>query len=349
MEIKITNKIIFSNKKKPIIIAEISANHDGSKKKFLNLIKLAHQNGADLVKIQTYEPDDITIKTNNKKFKLKGGLWNKKYLWDLYKKAQTPYRWHEDAFKLAKKLGITLFSTPFSIRAVNFLEKHKVRLYKISSLENTDLNLINRVAKTKKPIIISTGASTFKEVKQALKVINRYHNKVIILHCVSEYPTPLNEANLSRITKLKKIFKNNLIGLSDHTQTIDTSLASIPLGAVAIEKHFKDSIKNKSLDSQFSITPKELSDLKKKSLVYFNSTKSDNKEINNIDRKNFKNKRSIFAKNDIKKNDKINENNIVCLRPKIGMGAENYFKIIGKLMNKNIKKGSPIFSKNLKN
>ncbi len=322
MKIKINNSISFGNSEKPIIIAEISANHSGKKKNFLELIRLAHKNGADLIKIQTYEPDDIVVKSKNKRYQIKGGIWDKKYLWDIYVKAQTPYRWHKSAFKLAKKIGATLFSTPFSIRAVDFLEKHRVKLYKIASLENTDVNLINRIAQTRKPIIISTGASNFKEVKQALKIINKYHNKVIILHCVSEYPTPLNDANLSRIVKLKKYFKKNLIGLSDHTSTIDTSLASIPLGAVAIEKHFKDSMKNKSLDAKFSITPKELSDLKAKSLIYFNATKMNNVDTNKADLKSFKNKRSLFAKKNINRNERIDSKNIISLRPKIGIGSQ---------------------------
>ena len=189
MKIKIDKNFSFDYKKKPLIIAEISGNHAGNKKKFLNLIIKASQNGADLVKIQTYEPDDITLKNLN--FKIKKGIWKGKELWELYKKACTPYEWHHDAFKVAKKYNINLFSTPFSLRALNFLERKKVNLYKISSFEITDLNLINEIAKTKKPIIISTGLSTISEIKQSLKVINRYHNKVIILHCVSEYPTKL--------------------------------------------------------------------------------------------------------------------------------------------------------------
>ena len=241
-----------------------------------------------------------------------------------------------------------MFSTPFSTRAVDFLEKNKVKLYKIASLENTDLNLITKIAKTRKPIIISTGASNFNEIKQALKIINKYHNKVIILHCVSEYPTKTDDANLSRILKLKKQFKKNLIGLSDHTKTIDTSLASIPLGSVLIEKHFKDSAKSKSLDAEFSIIPSELNELKKKSLIYFKSTKKNNFETNEVDIKSFKNKRSLFAKIDIKKNQKILPSNIISLRPKIGIGSENYFKILGKKVNKNIKKNKPIYLRDIK-
>ena len=344
MEIKINKKIYFSYKKAPLIIAEISANHCGSKKKFLNLIKLAHKNGADLIKIQTYEPNDIVIKSKDSKYKIKGVLWHNKYRWDIFKRAQTPYKWHKSAFHLANKIGATLFSTPFSVRGVELLEKFNVKLYKISSLENTDVKLIQTIAKTKKPIIISTGASDFNEIKKAIKIINKFHNKVVILHCVSKYPTPLNDANLSRIIKLKKNFKKNMIGLSDHTPTIDTSLASIPLGVVTIEKHFKESNKNKSVDSAFSILPKDLNQLKEKSFIYFNATKiTDNKETNRADFRSARSKRSIFAHKDILKNEKINEKNIISLRPKIGIGAENYFKILGKKVKKNIKKDDPIY------
>ncbi len=207
MKIKISNKLSFSNLSPPLVIAEISANHCGNKSKFLKLIKLAHKNGADLIKIQTYEANDIVIKSNTAAYKIKKGIWKNKSMWELYNQAQTPYRWHKSAFELAKKIGATLFSSPFSIKAVNFLEKQNVKLYKIASLEITDLKLIETIAKTKKPIIISTGASNFKEVKQALKVINKYHNRVIILHCVSAYPTPLEKANLSRVIMLKKNLK----------------------------------------------------------------------------------------------------------------------------------------------
>ncbi len=348
MKIEINKKLIFSDKGPPKIIAEISANHCGNKNKFLNLIKLAHYNGADLIKIQTYQPEDIVINSKNKVYKINEGLWKNKYLWDLYKQAQTPYIWHEDAFKLAKKIGATLFSTPFSVRAVKFLEKHKVKLYKIASLENTDVKLIDTIAKTRKPIIISTGASNFTEIKDALKIINRYHNKVIILHCVSAYPTSLEEANLYRIIKLKKTFKKNIIGLSDHTNSIDSSLASIPLGASVIEKHFKDNKKNNSPDTAFSILPSDLKVLKYKSELYFNATKlNDNKDTNKADQKNSKSKRSIFALNNIKKSEKISEKNIISLRPKIGIGAKYYFKIIGKKAKNKIKKGYPIYFSDL--
>ena len=207
---------------KPLIIAEISANHCGSKKKFLNLIKSAAKNGADLIKIQTYEAKDITIKN------AKVGKLN---LWDLYSRAKTPLSWHDEAFKLAKRLKITLFSTPFSLRAVQFLEKFNVELYKISSFEITDLLLIDTIAKTKKPVILSTGMASIKEINEAIKCIKKYHSKITLLHCVSGYPTSIENINLSRLIFMKKKFKDFNIGLSDHTNNINSSIASCCLGA----------------------------------------------------------------------------------------------------------------------
>ena len=190
--IKIGKKLAISSRLRTLIIAEISANHCGSKKSFLKHILAAHKFGADLIKIQTYEPQDMVLKKN---FTIKEGLWKKSNLWNLYRKAQTPFDWHYDAFKLAKKYKFELFSTPFSVRAVNFLKKFKPNLYKISSFEITDHNLITEIAKTKKPIILSTGMSSIKEIKSALKIIKKYHNKIIVLYCVSGYPTPLKDIN----------------------------------------------------------------------------------------------------------------------------------------------------------
>ena len=251
----LSKKIKFS-KKKPLLIAEISANHGGNKKKFFKLINSAFESGADMVKIQTYEPEDITVNEKKDYLKIKKGLWKNRYLWDLYKKAHTPFSWHEEAFKIAKKKNKIIFSSPFSIRAVDLLEKLKTPIYKISSFEITDFKLINYIASKMKPIIISTGMSSINEVKKAIKEINKFHNKVIIMHCVSNYPTKLKDSCLGNILSLKKIFKKNLIGLSDHTQDIYSSIASLPLGIVAIEKHFRLDDHQKSEDYEFSLNPK---------------------------------------------------------------------------------------------
>ena len=171
------------------LVAEISANHCGSLNQAKKLIYCAKINNADAIKIKTYTADSMTIKSKKKYFKIKNGIWKNYYLWDLYKEAHTPYEWHEELFNYSKKIGIEIFSTPFDETAVELLEKLKCPRYKIASFEMTDLPLIKKVAQTKKPIIISTGMSSLIEVKRAIKQINKFHNKVIIMHCVSKYPT----------------------------------------------------------------------------------------------------------------------------------------------------------------
>jgi len=345
MKIKINKKLTINPRKPPLIIAEISANHCGKKSLFLDHIKSAAKNGADLIKIQTYEPDDITVENN--KYKIKSGIWRSKTLWSIYKKACTPFAWHKDAFKLAKKIGVTLFSSPFSIRAVDLLEKLNCPIFKIASFEITDLKLIKYIASKKKPIILSTGTAEIKEIKTALKLINKFHNKVIILHCVSSYPTNEENAQVKKINLLKKLFKNNLIGISDHTSNINSSLAAAALGSAVIEKHFKISSKIKSPDSKFSITPDQLKELKEGSIKIFNTLGNFSNLKLKVDKKSIYFRRSIYAKKDIYRGEKINDKNIICLRPKVGIGAEYYFKIIGKKTNIDIKKNFPIFRKNI--
>lgn len=337
-------KINFSYKKSPLIIAEISGNHNGNKLRFLKLVESACKSKADLIKIQTYEPDDITLSKKNKFLKIKEGIWSGKSYYELYKKACTPYKWHLPAFKIAKKYKKIIFSTPFSIRAVDFLEELKVPIYKIASFEITDYNLINYIARKKKPIIISTGMASLKEIKKAIEIIERHHKKIVILHCVSNYPTKMEDTDLKKIDILKKKFKRYSIGLSDHTNNIYSSIASIPIGVCAIEKHFTID-KKKTPDSLFSINPKMMSDLKTASVEIFNSLKKNKKS--KIMHKNLKFRRSIFAKKDLSINERITNQNIVCLRPKIGLCASKYFEIIGKKINKNIKAYDPIFKNHL--
>lgn len=329
---------------KPLLIAEISGNHNKSKKRFLKLIDSAFKNGADLVKIQTYEPVDITLNLKSSKFKIKKGIWKNKYLWDLYEKAHTPFEWHKSAFKIAKKHKKILFSSPFSKRCVDFLESFNVKIYKIASFEITDLKLVNYIASKNKPIIISTGMSTIRDIKNAIIEIKKFHNKIIILHCVSNYPTELKDADLQKIEKLKKIFKNYSIGLSDHTNDIFSAVASCGYGVSVIEKHFNLDNK-KTTDSDFSITPDKLKLLSQ-------IIKDLNPKIKiNIKKKNelINLRRSLFAIKNIRINDKFSKFNVDSFRPKIGLCASNYFKILGKKSTKNIKKGSPIFKNSVLN
>lgn len=343
MKIKINDKNFFNSKAPPKLVAEISANHCGSKKIFLKHIKTASKSGADLIKIQTYEAKDITLNSKSNKFFLKKGLWKNKNLYSLYKKANTPFSWHKDAFKLAKKLNVILFSSPFSPRAVDFLEKLGNPIYKIASLEITDVYLIEKIAKTKKPVIVSTGCSSLNEIKKCIRIIKKYHSKIIILHCVSKYPTKDEETNLKRFNVLEKEFKNIPIGLSDHSTNIYSSIAATTLGAIIIEKHFILNDNLKSPDKAFSLTPEKFKDLKK-------FTTKIHKILNQKLIKNTYNssqRRSIFTKKDIKKGEKFSEDNIVSLRPKIGICSSQFFKILNKNATKNIKANKPIYKKDV--
>ena len=335
---KITKKY-----KRPKIIAEISGNHNGNKKRFLNLIKHACVNGADLIKIQTYEPKDITLKHKDIRFKIQSGLWKNMNLWNLYSKACTPFDWHKDAFKIAKKYKKKIFSSPFSIRAVDHLEKFNCPIYKIASFEITDYKLIDYIASKNKKIILSTGMSKISEIKSALKIINKYHNNVSILHCISNYPTKIKDSNLEKINQLKKTFSNYEIGLSDHTNGISTSILAAQMGLIFIEKHFNLD-KLKTADSSFSINPYQLRELSC-ALDYMFSKKVSRK---NLKRGNLFLRRSIFASKKIKKGEIITKDNIDTLRPKIGICASNYFNILNKVAKYEIKKNEPIFFKYLK-
>ncbi len=335
MQIKINKNLSIGNNIKPLIIAEISANHCGSKKKFINHILQAKKFGADLVKIQTYEAQDMVV---DKKFKIKKGLWKNKNLWKLYQKAQTPYEWHFDAFKIAKKNKIELFSTPFSVRALKFLKKFKPNLYKISSFELTDINLITEIAKLKKPIIISTGLSNIKEIKKAVQTIKKWHKKIIILYCVSSYPAKLEEINFKKIEYIKKATGIKNVGFSDHTKGITSSLASISHGSCVVEKHFKVG-NNDSPDSTFSINKNELKNLnrevKKLSLIY-------NENLSLEKKQSLFFRRSVYAIKNIKKNEKFTRDNIACYRPMTGICASKYFELLGKKAQKNIRKYSAL-------
>ena len=240
-----------------------------------------------------------------------------------------------------------MFSSPFSERAVDFLSSLGVKIFKIASFEITDLKLVDKIAKTKKPLIISTGMASVKEIDTCIKTVNKYHNKIALLHCVSGYPTPENQANLKRILTLQKKFKKFNIGLSDHTSDIHTSLASIPYGAMFIEKHFILSKKLNSLDNKFSIDPKKLKELVRVSRVIFNSLGDGNFKLQKNEKDSLKFRRSIFSIKKIKKGEKLSKKNISTFRPKIGIDSKFYFKVIGKVAKKDMPNFSPIFFKNI--
>ncbi len=328
--------------KKFNFIAEISANHNGSLSKAKKLIKTAKENGADSVKIQIYEPDDMTIDSKLNHYKIKHGLWKNYYLYDLYKKAHTPRKWFKPLFNYSKKIGIQLFTSVFDIETVDFLEKNNCPIYKIASFEITHIPLIKRVAQTKKPMIISTGMANMNEIENAFRCAKKNGCKDIsLLYCVSNYPSKLTDFNLNNILYLKKKF-NCKIGLSDHSNDPIVAFTAISLGAELLEKHIALQNQTKGLDIDFSLRGKEIkyySDNIKKILQLTNSKKPF------LLREDLKNKifrRSIVAKKEIKKGEKFSINNIKIVRPNIGLDPKYFDEILKKKSKRNLKTGSPL-------
>ena len=324
------------------IVTEISANHCRNFKQAIALIKKAKECGADAVKFQTYTPDTLTIDVDNKYFRIKHPKWKGQTLYQLYRKAYTPWLWFKKLKRIADSLGIIFYSTAFDKTSVDFLEELNVPIHKISSFELVDLPLIEYVARTKKPLMLSTGMATLSEVKEAVNAAEKAGAKdIILLRCVSNYPAKPEEMNLKTILHMQKLFKCP-IGLSDHTLGIAVSLAAVSLGAKVIEKHFILSRNIKTPDSFFSIEPQELLELVRniriveKSLgrVHYGSTEGETK--NKVFR------RSLFIVKDIKKGEKFTEENIRSIRPAYGIHPKYFKHVIGKKAKRDIKKGAPL-------
>ena len=331
--------MIYKNplKKIPFFVAEISANHNGSLLHAKKLIKTAKRYGADAVKLQTYKPDALTIKSNKSDFKIRGGLWNGKTLWDLYNKAQTPYEWHEELFSYAKKLKITCFSTPFDELAVNFLESLDCPFYKVASFEMNHIPLIKKIAQTRKPIIISTGMANLKEIDLAYKIAKKNGaNEIILLYCVSNYPSKISDFNFNNIGILKQRYKCK-IGFSDHSTDNKVVAAAIAAGAEIIEKHIALEGQKDGFDVAFSLKGKEIENyaqvIKDTSLMmgkeYYFRNKSENSSLQF--------RRSIYAISDIKKGEKFTKKNIRVIRPGFGVQPIYFEKLINKKSPFNIK------------
>ena len=347
-KLKIKN-IDINEKSRPKIIAEISGNHNGSLKKAIQMVKVAKKVGADFVKLQTYTADTITLNSKKAGFQIKNkkSLWNGKSLYELYKKAHTPWEWHEKLFSVAKKSNIVMFSTPFDETSVDFLEDLKVPAYKISSFENNHYPLIKKILKTKKPIIVSTGVTSRKKLDALVELIKEYKNQFVILQCNSSYPTNPKDINLLNIPEFKKRYKC-LVGLSDHSKGIGAAIASVALGSVLIEKHFNISFKKKGVDSKFSLLENDFSSLVKETKIAWQSLGVKKIGITKSEKNSIQFKRSIYASSIIKKGEKITKENIKVVRPGYGMDPKYFYKIQGKIAKKNILYATPIAFKDLK-
>lgn len=324
----------------PYIIAELSANHNGNIERAFATIKAAHESGADAIKIQTYTADTMTIDCDQEDFLIREGLWDGYKLYDLYKWAETPFEWHRSLFEYAKNIGITIFSTPFDESAVDLLESLNVPAYKIASFEATDLPLIRYVAGKGKPMIISTGMCSEHEIEEAVIAAREGGcSDLILLHCISSYPAPIEQANLMQMQGLAKRF-NTIPGLSDHTLGTTASVVAVALGACVIEKHFTLSRDDKGPDSEFSLEPAELKQLCESARDAWVSLGNAGFDRQQSEEKNRQFRRSIYFVKDIRVGEVITAEHIRRIRPGMGLEPKYFDSLLGRAVNQDISRGT---------
>ena len=324
----------------PYVIAELSANHNGKLQKALDTITKAKACGADAVKLQTYTADTMTIDANHEEFCIQGGLWDGYKLYDLYKEAETPFEWHKAMFDHARKIDITCFSTPFDETAVDLLEDLNVPAYKVASFEATDLPLIKYIASTKKPLIMSTGMANFEEIEEMVETARDAGcNDLILLHCISSYPAPVEQSNLLTIPDMRKKLGVQ-IGLSDHTVTNTASVVACAHGATLIEKHFILDRSEKGPDSEFSINPVELTSLCKETKDAWLSLGNAGYDRKPAEEANIKFRRSVYFVKDINAGDVITQKHIRRIRPGYGLAPKFEKQLLGKTVKVDIKRGT---------
>ncbi len=327
----------------PFIIAELSGNHNGDINRAFKLIEAAKIAGADAVKLQTYTADTITIDCDHDDFIVKGGLWDGAKLYDLYKEAHTPWEWHEALFAKGKEIGITVFSTPFDETAVDLLEELNAPIYKIASFELVHHPLIAYAASTNKPMIMSTGMASMEEITEAVDIaFTNGCTDLTLLHCVSEYPAPVEHCNLATMVDLKKRFPKCKIGLSDHTLGTTVAIAAVALGATAIEKHITLSRAEGGVDSAFSLEPHELKHLCEATRDVALAIGCVNYQRSDSERKNMAFRRSIYAVKDIAEGEEFTKENIRIIRPGYGLEPKEYTKLIGQKASSSTKKNMAI-------
>jgi len=328
-ELLIADRMIGANHP-PYVIAELSANHNGSLERALNTIDMAKNMGASAVKIQTYTADTMTINCESNDFQINGGAWDGYNLYRLYEWAQTPYEWHRPMFKHAQDIGITLFSTPFDVTAVELLEELDVPAYKVASFELVDHPLIDRVARTGKPIIMSTGMASLEEIGEAVEVARAGGCKdIILMHCISGYPAPVDQCNLRTIPDLASRF-GVISGLSDHSLGTAVSVAGIAQGACVIEKHVTMSRADDGPDSEFSIEPLELKQLCEDSRIAWAALGEVGYGCQPAEEANIKFRRSIYIVKDIEAGELLTPEHIRIIRPGYGLPPRYYQDLIGR-------------------
>jgi len=326
----------------PYVIAEMSANHNGSIDNAFRIIEKAKQAGADAVKIQTYRPDTITLKSDLPDFRITEGLWAGRTLYELYEWAHTPWSWHRPLFDHARRIGITLFSSPFDTTAVDLLEELNAPAYKIASFEAIDLPLIKYVAATGKPMIISTGMADAVEIGQAIDAAREGGcRQLAVLHCVSGYPAPANEYNLRTIPDMIDRF-DVATGLSDHTLDNTTAITSVALGACIIEKHFTLDRNGGGPDDSFSLEPPELAALCLGARTAWEALGAVDYGRKPSERGNMKFRRSLYFVRDMKAGDMITKEAVRSVRPGYGVPPKHFDEIMGRRVKRDIAANSPV-------
>lgn len=326
----------------PYIIAEMSANHNGSIENAFKIIEAAKQSGADAVKLQTYRPDTITLNCDSEEFHIHGGLWDGRTLYELYEEAHMPWEWHAPLFAHARKQGITIFSSPFDNTAVDLLEDLNAPAYKIASFEAIDIPLIKYVASTKKPMIISTGMASKVEIQEAIDAARSGGcTQLAILHCVSGYPAPASDYNLKTISDMTLHF-GVVTGLSDHTIDNTTAIASVALGACIIEKHFTLNRDGGGPDDSFSLEPPELAALCASARVAWQATGQVDYSQKSSEIGNVKFRRSLYFVRSGQAGDIITPDMVRSVRPGYGLEPKYYEQVIGSKLRQSIIKNSPI-------
>ena len=326
----------------PYIVAEMSANHNGNIINALNIISAAKKSGAHAVKLQTYHPDTITLNSRNEEFLIKDGLWAGKSLYELYQMAHMPWEWHKPLFEHAHHLGITIFSSPFDTTAVDLLEDLNAPAYKIASFEAIDLPLIKYVAGTGKPMIISTGMADADEIQEAIDAARAGGCKQLaVLHCVSGYPAPAADYNLSIIPDMIQRF-GLVTGLSDHTLDNTTALTSVAMGASIIEKHFTLNRKGGGPDDSFSIEPDELTALCKDSATAWTALGRVDYGCKSSEQGNVKFRRSLYFVKNLKAGDVIGADAVRSVRPGFGLAPKHLEVVIGCRLRSDVAAGIPV-------
>ena len=337
-------KYKISRQSHPLIVAEMSGNHNKSLERAMLLVEQAAKSGAHMLKLQTYTADTLTINSEKKDFQIlsEDSLWKGNTLHSLYDEAHTPWEWTEKIIKRCNELDIICFSTPFDETAVDFLEKLNVPAYKIASYENVHLPLIRKVAKTKKPIIISTGLASISEIEDAVNVLKEENcDQFALLKCTSAYPASPENSNVLTIPDLRKKF-NCEVGLSDHTVGIGAALAAISHGATIVEKHFTLDRNDGGVDSSFSIEPNELKLLVDESKKTWQALGTIKYGVTESEKIGLQFRRSIYVIKDIDKDEQLTNKNIRIIRPGKGLLPKHFDKILGKKVNQKISRGTPM-------